>query len=92
MENPPIISNNISSHIDLLEEQKPILNIDNQEYKTIDDGINMLLHGNGAKFLESYYDYIDKIYNYQIPIKDIASKGKIKKTIEEYKKDCNTCR
>lgn len=58
--------------------------------KFIDDGINMLLHGNGAKFLESYYDYIDKIYNYQIPIKDIASKGKIKKTIEEYKKDCNT--
>jgi hypothetical protein len=58
--------------------------------KFIDDGVNMLLHGNGAKFLESYYDYISRIYNYQIPIKDIASKGKIKKTIKEYKEDCNT--
>ena len=37
MENPPIISNNISSHIDLLEEQKPILNIDNQEYSNFMD-------------------------------------------------------
>jgi len=58
--------------------------------KFIDDGINLLLHGNGSKFLENYYDYISRIYNYQIPIKDIASKGKIKKTIDEYKTDCNT--
>ena len=56
----------------------------------IDDGVNLLLHGNGSKFLENYYDYISRIYNYQIPIKDIASKGKIKKTIKEYKEDCNT--
>jgi DNA polymerase elongation subunit (family B) len=58
--------------------------------KFIDDGVNLLLHGNGSQFLENYYDYISKIYNYQIPIKDIASKGKIKKTIKEYKEDCNT--
>ena len=58
--------------------------------KFIDDGVNMLLHGKGSDFLESYYDYISRIYNYQIPIKDIASKGKIKKTISEYKADCNT--
>jgi hypothetical protein len=58
--------------------------------KFIDDGVNLLLHGNGNKFLENYYDYVDKIYNYQIPIKDIASKGKIKKTLAEYKADCNT--
>ena len=25
------------------------------------------------------------IYNYRIPLRDIASKGKIKKTIEQYK-------
>jgi DNA polymerase elongation subunit (family B) len=56
----------------------------------IDDGVNLLLHGNGSKFLSNYYDYIDKIYNYQIPIKEIASKGKIKKTLDEYKADCNT--
>ena len=58
--------------------------------KFIDDGVNLLLHGNGSQFLENYYDYISRIYNYQIPIKDIASKGKIKKTLAEYKADCNT--
>ena len=58
--------------------------------KFIDDGVNLLLHGNGSQFLENYYEYISRIYNYQIPIKDIASKGKIKKTIKEYKEDCNT--
>ena len=58
--------------------------------KFIDDGVNLLLHGNGSKFLESYYEYISRIYNYQIPIKDIATKGKIKKTIKEYKADCET--
>ena len=56
----------------------------------LDEGIDLLLRGDGQKFLENYYSYIDKIYNYQIPLRDIASKGKIKKTIEQYKKDCNT--
>lgn len=58
--------------------------------KFIDTGVDLLLKGEGSKFLSTYYDYIEKIYNYQIPIKDIASKGKIKKTIKEYKADCNT--
>ena len=58
--------------------------------KFLDEGIDLLLKGNGQKFLENYYSYIDKIFNYQIPLKDIASKGKIKKTVEEYKKDCET--
>lgn len=53
-------------------------------------GIDLLLHGNGADFLAEYYSYIDKIFNYQIPIRDIASKGSIKKTLKEYKSDCNT--
>ena len=56
----------------------------------IDEGVNLLLHGQGEKFLSSYYDYIEKIYNYQIPIKDIASKGNIKKSIAEYIADCKT--
>lgn len=56
----------------------------------IDEGVNLLLHGEGDKFLEAYYDYIEKIYNYQIPIRDIASKGNIKKTLDEYIADCNT--
>jgi len=58
--------------------------------KFIDDGVDLLLRNNGYKFLSNYYDYIEKIYNYQIPIKDIASKGNIKKTIKDYTADCNT--
>lgn len=58
--------------------------------KFIDNGIKLLLNNKGKEFLESYYDYIEKIYNYRIPLKEIASKGKIKKSIEEYKKDCYT--
>lgn len=58
--------------------------------KFIDEGVDLLLHNNGYKFLANYYDYIDKIYNYQIPIKDIASKGNIKKTLKDYMADCKT--
>ncbi len=58
--------------------------------KFIDHGVDLLLHGNGYEFLNSYYDYIEKIYNYQIPIRDIASKGNIKKTISDYIADCKT--
>lgn len=58
--------------------------------KFIDEGVDLLLRNNGYKFLTNYYDYIDKIYNYQIPIKDIASKGNIKKTLKEYMADCKT--
>ena len=58
--------------------------------KFLDEGIDLLLNGNGQKFLENYYNYIDMIYNYRIPLRDIASKGKIKITVEQYKADCNT--
>lgn len=50
-------------------------------------GIRLLLKGEGQNFLNEYYSYIEKIYNYQIPLRDIASKGKIKKSLEEYKRD-----
>ena len=40
--------------------------------------------------MEEYYAYVEKIYNYQIPLKDIASKGKVKKYLDEYIKDCQT--
>lgn len=57
--------------------------------KFLDKAIDMLLFGKGQEFLNYYYDYIEKIYNYQIPLRDIASKGKIKKTLKQYKDDCN---
>jgi len=58
--------------------------------KFLDEAIDLLLRGNGQQFLDNYYAYIEKIYNYQIPLRDIASKGKIKKTLAQYKEDCNT--
>lgn len=58
--------------------------------KFLDKGIRLLLQNKGNEFLDYYYDYIEKIYNCQIPLKDIASKGKIKKSMDDYIKDCNT--
>lgn len=58
--------------------------------KFLEQAIPMLLNGEGRKFIDYYYDYINKIYNYQIPLKDIAMKGKIKKTIKDYIADCQT--
>ena len=58
--------------------------------KFLEKGIRLLLRKKGQAFIEAYYDYVEKIYNYQIPLKLIASKGKVKKTVEEYKEDCKT--
>lgn len=58
--------------------------------KFMNKAIKLLLYGKGQDFLNEYYDYIDKIYNLKIPLKDIASIGKIKKNIEDYIMDCNT--
>ena len=43
--------------------------------KFIAQAADLLLHNKGKEFLELYYDYIEKIYNMQIPLKDIASVG-----------------
>lgn len=56
--------------------------------KFLDKGIRLLLHGKGKDFLEHYYDYVEKIYNLQIPLKDIATVGKIKTSLETYKESC----
>lgn len=52
--------------------------------------VRLLLKNDGIGFLNEYYNYIEKIYNYKIPLRDIATKGKVKKSIEEYKEDCKT--
>lgn len=54
----------------------------------IDKGLRLLLEGKGCDFIEYYYEYLEKIYNKQIPLSKIANKGRIKQTIEEYKKRC----
>ena len=56
--------------------------------KFLDKGLRFLLKKDGAGFLDEYYSYIERIYNYEIPLKDIASKGKVKKSISNYIEDC----
>jgi hypothetical protein len=36
--------------------------------KFLDTAIPLLLYGKGKEFIEFYYDYIEKIYNYKIPL------------------------
>jgi len=56
----------------------------------LDNGIKMLLNGNGHDFVEHYNEYVDKIYNYEIPLMKIASKARVKQSIDAYKKDCKS--
>ena len=48
--------------------------------------IRMLLDGKGPEFIDHYYEYVDLIYNWNIPVVKIASKSKVKSTISDYKK------
>lgn len=52
----------------------------------LDKGIKMLLHGEGQKFVEYYYEYLQEIYDKKIPLSKIAQRAKVKLTIEDYKK------
>ena len=56
--------------------------------KFIDSAIIDLLQGNGKAYLEKYYDKVDEIYNLRIPLRDIATVGKIKVSLDEYKESC----
>lgn len=58
--------------------------------KFLDKAVRMLLKQQGQEFIEEYYSYIEKIYNYKIPLQMIASKGKVKKTLNDYIEDCKT--
>jgi hypothetical protein len=52
----------------------------------LDKGIKMLLEGNGQDFVEWYYEYLEKIYNKQIPLMKIAQRAKVKLSIDDYNK------
>lgn len=56
--------------------------------KFLDVAIRLLLEGKGREFLNTYYDYVEKIYNLQIPLKEIATVGKIKTSIDNYVEKC----
>jgi DNA polymerase elongation subunit (family B) len=50
----------------------------------VDTSLMMLLHGKGSDFVTYYYEYLEKIFNQQIPAIKIASKNKVKLSIEDY--------
>lgn len=50
----------------------------------IDKGMRMILDNKPADFIEYYYEYLDKIFYKQIPLKKIASKARVKKSVQEY--------
>lgn len=52
--------------------------------KFLAKSIRMLLDGKGKEFVDYYYEYLEKIYNKQIPLVDIANKSKVKRSIESY--------
>lgn len=52
----------------------------------LDVGIRLLLDGKGSEFIDLYYKTADSIVNYEVPIAKIASKSKVKLTVDGYKK------
>jgi DNA polymerase elongation subunit (family B) len=54
----------------------------------LDKGIKMLLNGQGHEFVEYYYEYLEKIVSMKIPLKLIASRAKVKLSIDDYKFRC----
>jgi DNA polymerase elongation subunit (family B) len=52
--------------------------------KFLDKGIKLLLDGKGQEFVEWYYEYLQQIFDLQIPLMDIANKARIKQSIDDY--------
>lgn len=50
----------------------------------IDNGLKMVLEGNGEEFVNYYNEYAEKLYYKRIPLKKIASKSKVKVRLNEY--------
>jgi hypothetical protein len=47
-------------------------------------GVKMLLNGQGYEFVQYYHEYAEKIYNKEIPLAKIATKARVKKSINDY--------
>lgn len=87
------------NYIDLLDVEKQEVKLVGNTIKSkkmpiyiekfVDSTVRDLLMNRGYEYLEKYYDMIEKIYNLRIPLKDIATLGKIKISLDEYKKNCN---
>jgi DNA polymerase elongation subunit (family B) len=55
----------------------------------LDKGVRLLLEGKGQEFIEWYFEYHQRIYDQQIPLKQIAQRARVKLSVEDYKKRCN---
>jgi DNA polymerase elongation subunit (family B) len=51
----------------------------------LDKGLRMLLDGKGSEFLDFYYEYVNKIYNREIPLSKIANKARVKQSLDDYR-------
>jgi DNA polymerase elongation subunit (family B) len=51
----------------------------------LDKGVKLLLEGKGQEFVEWYYEYLQKIFDQKIPLKQIAQRAKVKLSLEDYK-------
>ena len=54
----------------------------------LDKGVKQLLEGKGQEFVEWYYEYVQKIFNLDIPLMKIAQRAKVKLSLDDYKKRC----
>jgi DNA polymerase I len=52
--------------------------------KFLDKGIKQLLNGEGKEFIEWYYEYIQKIFDQRVPLAEIASKARVKSSVDDY--------
>jgi DNA polymerase elongation subunit (family B) len=55
----------------------------------LDKGIKMLLEGKGQEFVEWYYEYVQKIFDQEIPLMKVAQRAKVKLSLNDYEKRCN---
>ena len=52
--------------------------------KFLDKGVKQLLKGEGKEFIEWYYEYIQKIFDQKVPLAEIASKARVKLSVDDY--------
>ena len=56
----------------------------------LDNGIKLLLGGDGYSFVNEYYETVEMIYNQEIPLSKIANKARVRISVEDYKKKMKT--
>jgi DNA polymerase elongation subunit (family B) len=54
----------------------------------LNKAIELLLDDKGKEFVDLYYETIDNIFNYRIPVAKIASKSKVNQTMAQYEEYC----